>query len=195
MTMNARLNILLTHRQAPRGSAPSRPAYDRPQPWHETLPQLLSPLGVQTFQATSGPQALDVLEHHPIHLAVVDTRLSETDRLSMLRLIQKITETTQRHAAQGTNSFRVQVNMSVANQQQRVEVRFQSQSHPAPVTPTVILVTPARDDQLLTEALKFNVFTVMPEPVYVNLMLDVMARAMRRFHHNQWPQMPPPGAS
>ena len=34
--------------------------------------------------------------------------------------------------------------------------------------------------------MKFNAFTVLSEPVDVNLALDLMARALQRFHQNQW---------
>jgi hypothetical protein len=40
----------------------------------------------------------------------------------------------------------------------------------------------------MQEALKFNAFSVLAEPVDVNLMLEMMARAMKRSHQNQWPQ-------
>jgi hypothetical protein len=72
----------------------------------------------------------------------------------------------------------------------RIEVRFNSQPAGAEARqkPAVILIAPPQQDkQLLQEALKFNAFTVLSEPVDVNLMLEVMARALRRFHQNQWP--------
>jgi AmiR/NasT family two-component response regulator len=56
--------------------------------------------------------------------------------------------------------------------------------------PVVILIAPPppqQDPQLLQEALKFNAFSVLSEPVDVNTALEVMARAMKRFHQGMWP--------
>ena len=54
--------------------------------------------------------------------------------------------------------------------------------------PTVILVTPAQDVTVLQAALSCEAFSVMHEPVDLNLLLDLMARALKRFHDNQWPR-------
>ncbi|MCL2640845.1 MAG: response regulator [Phycisphaerales bacterium] len=138
----SRLNLLLTHQER-------KPLQG--QVWHQTLQQLLSPLGVRTFEATSGSQAVDLIERHPIHLAVVDSRLPTISGMNVLQLIQKL------------------------------------QDQPR-LAPTVILIAPQQQSQhLLHEALKFNAFSVLSEPVDVNLMLEVMARALKRFHQNQWP--------
>ena len=142
----SKLNLLLTHqKQSPLQG----------QAWYQTLQQLLTPLGVRTFEATSGSQAVDLIERHPIHLAVVDSQLPSISGINVLQLIQKL----------------------------------QDQPKPAAkLVATVILIAPPQQtQQLLHEALKFNAFTVLPEPVDVNLMLEVMARALRRFHQNQWP--------
>ncbi len=66
---DARLNLLLTSPPAQTGGGGAA------QPWRQTLSQLLVPLGVRTFQAQSGPQAMELIERHPIHLAVLDSRL------------------------------------------------------------------------------------------------------------------------
>jgi hypothetical protein len=77
--------------------------------------------------------------------------------------------------------------------ERRIEVRFDARPAQNKPDPAVILIAPPpvypaqQDKQLLQEALQFNAFTVLSEPVDVNLMLEVMARALRRFHQNQWP--------
>ncbi len=206
MNAGSRLNLLLTHRQPRRASyGGSAASSAEGQPWYLSVARLLAPLGVRTFEATTGPQALDVIEQHPIHLAVVDTRLPGTDALGVLRLIQRIRERTPATDAGSApppparatppESYRVQVRLRSPHGEapQRVEVRFTGQANgPAPaggvVPPTVILVTPDRNDQLLAEAMSLSAFSVVQEPIDLNLMLDVMARALRRFHHNLWPQ-------
>jgi CheY-like chemotaxis protein len=143
MATDTRLNILLTHEER-------KPIAG--QAWYETLSHLLAPMGVRTFEATSGQQAVDLIEKHPIHLAVVDSRLPFISGINVLKLIAKLREQGQR------------------------------------ATLTVILIAPQQQDkQLLQEALSFNAFSVLSEPVDVNLMLETMARALKRFHQNQWP--------
>lgn len=186
MSEQTRLNLLLTH---------SAESEDRPngavdthdhQPWYRTVSHLLSPLGVKTFEATTGQEAMAVIERYPIHLAVVDTQLPGVNGLGVARLIQKM----QQHAAARESSFRVQVDMTSqqAGQTRKVQVRFE---HKQVVSPTVILLTPERttetNAQVLQEALGFGVFSVLSEPVQLDMVLDVMARAMRRFYENQWP--------
>jgi hypothetical protein len=87
-------------------------------------------------------------------------------------------------------SFQMQVSETndAGTFHRRIEVRFDSRPSEGKQKPAVILIAPPQEDQqLLQEALKFNAFTVLREPVDVNLMLEVMARALRRFHQNQWP--------
>ena len=33
-----------------------------------------------------------------------------------------------------------------------------------------------------------QVFSVLPRPVELNLLLDTLARALKRFYQNKWPQ-------
>jgi CheY-like chemotaxis protein len=188
-----RLNLLLTHEER-------KPLAG--QPWYQTLQHLLAPMGVRTFEATSGPQAVDLIERFPIHLAVVDSRLPAISGLNVLQLIHKLREQNNRRlpndgAKPGAQpkaggSFHFQMNMEEKNDgghmQRRIEVRFDSRPADGKTGPAVILIAPPQQDQqLLQEALKFDAFTVLSEPVDVNLMLEVMARALRRFHQNQWP--------
>jgi len=170
------------------------------QPWHRTLSRLLLPLGVRTFEVSSGPQALSVLEQHPIHLAVVDTRLPAINGINLLQLIQKLGQQSQRAAPEPPVSARFHIEVQFeetqtgvdenGDQQRRIEVRFDATPARSSAGPAVILIAPPvpqQDPQLLQEALKFNAFSVLSEPVDINQALDVMARALKRFHQNQWP--------
>lgn len=179
---DSRLNLLLTHE--PAGSAPTQT-----QPWYQTLSSLLAPLGVRTFEATTGQQAVSLIEQNPIHLAVVDCRLPSINGINVLRLIQTYRQPPPQHPASTDIQFRMEVQHRQEGNQRRIEVRFDaSPSPPKQPGPAVILITPpAQNQQLLHEALKFNAFSVLSEPVDVNLLLETMARALRRFHQNQWP--------
>jgi len=152
---------------------------------------------VRTFEATSGEQAVQLIEKLPIHLAVVDTRLPNIGGLNVLQLVQKLRDQTASPSsgAQDGASVRLQLQVedrpggSAGQKQRRIEVRFDARPAQRP-SPAVILIAPPplqQDPQLLQEALKFNAFSVLSEPVDVNLALEVMARALKRFHQNQWP--------
>ncbi len=185
-----RLNLLLTHEER-------KPLAG--QAWYQTLQHLLAPMGVRTFEATNGPQAVELIERFPIHLAVVDSRLPAISGLNVLQLIHKLREQNHRQknappdgSANPGSSFHFQMKMEERNDggetQRRIEVRFDARPAEGKSGPAVILIAPPQQDQqLLQEALKFDAFTVLSEPVDVNLMLEVMARALRRFHQNQWP--------
>jgi CheY-like chemotaxis protein len=187
MGADARLNLLLT-------PLPLR-GQEENQPWHKTLTRLLVPLGVRTFEATSGPQAVELIEKHPIHLAVVDTRLPTISGLNVLQLIRKLhDQSPPLGSPPATTGFSVQMRMEESSDgnstTRRIEVRFDAAPQQKGIGPAVILIAPPppqQDPQLLQEALKFNAFSVLSEPVDVNLALDVMARALKRFHQNQWP--------
>lgn len=189
MGEQTRLNLLLTHQTEPVRLA----AWDRRQPWYQLVSQLLAPLGIQTFEATSSPQAMDLIERFPIHLAIVDTRLTANDGLALLRIIQKIRQQAQadqpprRVAVQG-ESQGLAIAVRFAGEGNKAAEVAAREDRPAASGPTVILVTPAQDVAVLQAALTCEAFSVMPEPVDLNLLLDLMARAMKRFHDNQWPQ-------
>ena len=190
MSEGSRLNLLVTHESRLGGSRNERP-------WYETLSHMLSPLGVQMFEATSGPEAVRLIEDRPIHLAVVDTRLPDIGGMNVLRLIQKIRQRAERAdyfpkppaGGQGVKlELRVEERREGQATQRRIEVKFDASPAKVPVSPVVILLTPQPTEKVMHEALEFNAFSVLAEPVDVNLMLEMMARAMKRFHQNQWPQ-------
>jgi CheY-like chemotaxis protein len=53
--------------------------------------------------------------------------------------------------------------------------------------PPAILLTSHLTDHLLHEALGMHVFSVLSKPVDFNLLLDSLARVLRRYHENRWP--------
>jgi CheY-like chemotaxis protein len=231
---DARLNLLLT-------SPPPGGGYERGQSWRQTVAQLLMPMGVRTFEADSGPAAVELMERHPIHMAVVDTRLPAISGLNVLQLMQRLKEHGQKHLISPLNrvisaqnqahlgpseakkglpeihsgksaqyevkndsvpqAFQFHMQVEERSQsgmtQRRIEVRFEARVSPpraavpqSPGGPVVILIAPPpgeQDRQLLAEALKFNAFSVLNEPVDVEVALEVMARAMKRIFSGQWP--------
>jgi two-component system NtrC family response regulator len=56
-----------------------------------------------------------------------------------------------------------------------------------PAPPPAILLTQHQTGHLLREALGMQVFSVLLKPVDFNLLLDTLARVIRRFYENRWP--------
>jgi CheY-like chemotaxis protein len=159
------------------------------QPWYLHVAKMLGPLGVQTFEATSGSQAIDLIERWPIHLAIVDTRLGANDGLGILRILKKLRDRAgDGNAAAAGEGHEKPRRVPVSGEPpQAVPVRVEPAAHRKDVLPTVILVSPVQDQATLQAALWFEAFSVMREPVDTDLLLDLMARALRRFHGDQWP--------
>src|SRR3954453_14157284 len=65
--------------------------------------------------------------------------------------------------------------------QHRREARF---NHPVP--PAILLANQLTSN-LLHEALGMHVFSVLSKPVDFNLLLDALARVMRRHYEGKWP--------
>jgi len=53
--------------------------------------------------------------------------------------------------------------------------------------PPAILLADQLTNHLLHEALTMHVFSVLAKPVDFNLLLDSLARVLRRYHESKWP--------
>src|SRR4051812_21863607 len=56
-----------------------------------------------------------------------------------------------------------------------------------PQAPQAILLANQLTNNLLHEALGMHVFTVLTKPVDFNVLLDALARVLRRYHESRWP--------
>ena len=56
-----------------------------------------------------------------------------------------------------------------------------------PAPPAAILLANQLTNHLLHEALGMHVFTVLAKPVDFNLLLDSLARVLKRYHESRWP--------
>ncbi len=200
MAPTSRLNVLLTY-------PPSREQYRHGVlAWPELVARMLKPMQVKTFVATSGRQALDLVEHNSMHVAVLDARLADDNEssglsaMTVMRLIRRlgagvppaitdITADTSRHRLshwpEAKNEADTGRRIPVTGPVEKPASGYQSR---AEVTgPLVILLAPPGNDQLMHEALEWNVFSIVPEPMDVNGLLAVMARALERFYDNHWP--------
>jgi two-component system sensor histidine kinase RpfC len=114
--------------------------------WQDTVRRLLEPQGVQTVAVRSGREALDVLQHTQVHVAVLDQQMPQLGGLQVIRLMRDIK---------------------------------------AP--PPSILLANHLTDHLLHDALGLRVFSVLSKPVDLNLLLDALARVLKRHYASRWP--------
>lgn len=56
-----------------------------------------------------------------------------------------------------------------------------------PSSPPAILLAGRLTTQLLHEALAMHVFTVLSKPVNLDLLLDALARVLKRHYESRWP--------
>ena len=54
--------------------------------------------------------------------------------------------------------------------------------------PPAILLAEHLTNHLLHDALAMHVFSVLSKPVDLNLLLDALARVMRRYYESRWPK-------
>lgn len=140
-----------------------------PETWPATVSCLLKPLGIATFEAFSGPDALKLARLHSMHLMVVDTNLPYRPEITLWRLIQQL-------------------------QHGRRDDAASPHTHECGVPadgPPVILLSGQRNDVLLRDALRCNVFSVLPQPTDWQTLLDAMARALNRYTRGRWPDEAP----
>jgi CheY-like chemotaxis protein len=199
MEQISRLNLLLTQPPVQRDAL-------GPPDWPQVVSMLLTPLQVRTFVAHDGSEAITLVQRHVMHVAVLDARISDDknsgmDSMTVLRLIQclhrgiqdeKLTGrlAPERHASDAWRTGEIENDPALGR---RIPVTGPEKSqdgwNQTPGNrPLVILLAAQRSDQLMREALRQNVFCVLPTPVDLNALLDAMARAMKRFYGNHWPQ-------
>ncbi len=126
--------------------------------WPQTVSRLLEPMRVQTFLARNWAETESLVQRYEIHVMVLDSRLTEDPD--------------------------AHVDFSTLL---RLIERVRPTEGPGESAPLVIVLSTQWSDRFMREALRRNVFSVLPEPVDVNELLDTMARALRRFYGDQWP--------
>jgi CheY-like chemotaxis protein len=137
--------------------------------WHQTVRRLLEPQGVQTLSARSGREALELIESTPVHVAVLDAQMPQLGGMQVIRLMREM----HRPEPGRLESGRIEPGAPDAG---RVEV------------PTAILLANDLNSHLLREALAMHVFSVLSKPVDFNVLLDALARVLRRYHASRWPK-------
>ena len=137
--------------------------------WHQTVRQLLQPQGVETVSARSGREALNLLETRPFHCAVLDTQMPQLGGLQVIKLLREM-QARRSQTSGGSNAS--------------------NGTNAAFMVPPAILLANQLTSHLLHEALGMHIFSVLSKPVDFNLLLDTLARVLRRHYENKWPGDP-----
>ena len=133
--------------------------------WADHLPRLLQPLGVTALRVHSGREATRILQQHPIHIAVVDLALP--------------IDHDHRHApaanpTPGEGGHRL------------LELLARERA----AAPTVVIKrrkSQREDAREITRVLSSGAFAVLERPVQLEILLQTLHRALRRFYHDAWP--------
>ncbi len=147
---------------------------DAVEAWHRTACGLLGAQGVRTLVARTGREALGLIEDSAfgrgprVHVAVLDQNMPVMGGLQVLRRLQHDLTEAQNRATRS----------AAGGQEPRK----------APAVPPSILLADTLATGTMHEALTMQVFSVLPRPVELNLLLDTLARALKRFYHDKWPQ-------
>jgi CheY-like chemotaxis protein len=147
---------------------------DAAEPWHQTAVGVLGAQGVQTVTARTGGEVMRLIEAGVrgggprIHVAVLEHRMPD---MTGLQVIRRLREEVARH--------------------------FDHSASEA-IPPAILLAPPADRagttgvaTNFMQEALGARCFSVLPHPVQIDLLLDTLARAVKRHYAGRWPGSSP----
>ena len=138
----------------------------RSESWVDQLPRLLEPMGVQSLRAGTGREAKDLIQTNPIHIAVVDLGLPLDG------------STREPDLSEGGSRL----------------LELLARLDAPPPTVAVKRQKSARDDSReLSDALRLGAFAVIDRPSCtrdLELLLEVLRRALSRFYAGRWPHAP-----
>lgn len=145
--------------------------------WQANACGLLQSQGVGTLLARTGREALGLIEQSArgsgprIHVAVLDQRLPVMGGLQILRRLQQDLE-----ELRATRSGAVG--------------RSEAPASVSGLPPTILLADRGGRELhsgLMHDALMAQVFSVLPKPIELDLLLDTLARALKRYYAGRWP--------
>lgn len=130
-------------------------------PWVERLPAMLTPMGISSHIAASVSSAQRVIEHNPIHIAIVDLALPLDDSPGPIE-------------EAGTRILNLLARLASP-----------------PPTVVIKRRRTARDDiREVNAALRSGAFAVVDRPHAqreIESLLEVLRRCMNRHYQNRWP--------
>lgn len=141
--------------------------------WTRQLPAVLRPMGIDALIASTGQQALDLIQNDPIHAAVIDlaTPKSATDAGK---------SNTSDACSGGGGLWLMQVIQRLPQKPPVVVVNSRSYSQ-------------RQVQRLLNQALALGAFSVINRPVKLDALLNTFQRLVERAYNNTWPTPPEGG--
>lgn len=101
--------------------------------------------------------------------------------------VQTLTVRSGREALAAMESTRVHVAVLDVQMPQLGGLQVVKMMRSMPDAPAAILLADHMTNYLLQEALGMQVFSVLSKPVDLNLLLDTLARVLRRNYSSKWP--------
>ncbi len=144
---NARLNLLLSY-----GGWREHAAVTQ-------LPRLLEPMGIQSLQANTGEEAASLIQHRPVHIAVVDLEIP-------------LASTGDRRVAGGPRILQLLRRLN-----------------PSPPTIVIRprQASGREDARGLVASLKEGAFAVIDRPLHIEVLLETLRRVLQRHYMDTWP--------
>lgn len=146
---NARLNLLLSY-----GGWREHAAVRQ-------LPRLLEPMGIHALQADTGEEAASLIQHQPVHIAVVDLEIP-------------LTRCGSRPVPGGARIL--QLLRRLDQPPPTIVVRPRQASN-------------RQDVRELMASLRGGAFAVIDRPLQLDTILDTLRRVLRRHYQDAWPPM------
>ncbi len=156
--------------------------------WADCLPRLLEPLGVRTWRADTGRDAVKLLQTGPrFHIVIVDLRLPLEHRAAAAAGAPPATP-----APIATDPIaRISPFPAPAAHSEEGGCRLLELLARSSAPPPTVVVKAARSQRDhardMAESLRHGVFAVMDRPVDMELMLEIFRRVLRRHYHDRWP--------
>jgi CheY-like chemotaxis protein len=164
-----RLNVLFTCDRHPGASH-----------WARVVPRLLEPQGVRAVFAKSGFEAVAVAQQMVIHAAVIDLSIPR-GRIEDLPTDVHGRRPSMSGAGPGSSApagfWLLEFFRRLPNQPGVVAVQHRA-------------VTQREVQTLLRESLRLGAFSVLPDPVNVEQLLEVLRRYLDRQYRGLWPLAP-----
>ncbi len=164
-----RLNVLFTCDRHPGASH-----------WAKVVPRLLEPQGVRAIVARSGVEAVSMAQQMVIHAAVIDLS-TPRGRLEDLPTDVRGRRPNMGGAGPGSSApvgfWLLEFFRRLPNQPGVVAVQHRA-------------VTQREVQTLLRESLRLGVFSVLPDPVNVEQLLEVLRRYLDKEYRGLWPLGP-----
>ncbi|MEX2213209.1 MAG: hypothetical protein WD768_03715 [Phycisphaeraceae bacterium] len=162
----SRFNMLLTEDR-----------WHGPDHWSRQLPRLMEPMGVVSYIARCGEEALELASSVSIHAAVVD--------INTPKLAKPTSSLSMEDADGGSDD---DGESSQPTGLWILELFRRLPSNPPVVVVRSRTITSQDVNRLLRDALRLGAFTVMESPVPLEQLLGVFRRLLDRLYKGHWPQ-------